>query len=164
MYGTFDMKNRKLNITAAVLLIILIHNIAVKAQDDIIRDSKGVVIPKKMLTTISIDFKDTPIREAISVISEKGKLRFNYNEKIIPEETKITANLHNVYSLIALRNVLKNTGIDFVMSKNGQIVLIKIDNKDHEKKIRENVIDASIKEKYYAVNVVVENTCLRIEI
>ena len=154
----FNMKNRKLNITAAILLVILFNNITLNAQDEIIRDSKGTVIPKNLLSKISIDFKNTPLSRAISIISEKGNLRLNYSEKIFPEEKKITLKLNNVYGLTALRKVLENTGIDFVLTKNDQIVLVKIENKENDDKIKKNVIDTSVEDKICCVNLKCENT------
>ncbi|MFC1724160.1 TonB-dependent receptor domain-containing protein [candidate division KSB1 bacterium] len=154
------MKKKKLIITVTALLFVLMYNISVKAQDDIIRDSKGTTIPKTLMIKISINLKDTPLLEVISIISKKGKLRLNYNENIIPEDKKVSINLQNVYGLIALRKALENTGIDFVLSKNGQIVLIKPDNKQHKGKIKGRVINAATKEPLIGVNVVVENTNL----
>ena len=96
-----------------------------KAQDTLITDSRGIPVPEALYKRISIDLNQVSLRDAFSQIAEKGRFYLNYSETVIPTDAKISIHLENERAIDVLKAVLKQTDLDFVVSKGGQIVLVK---------------------------------------
>ena len=95
------------------------------AQDTLITDSQGRPVPEALYERISIDLEQVPLRDALTAISEKGKFHFNYSETIIPPDKNISIHMRDERVVNVLKAILKQTDLDFVVSKGEQIVLVK---------------------------------------
>jgi hypothetical protein len=88
-------------------------------------DSRGEPVPDFLLKKISINLEETPLLEALTEISKKGKFYLNFREGIIPANKKISIHLENTPIAIVLHKVLQDTEIGFIVTKGGQIVLVE---------------------------------------
>ncbi len=107
------------------LILILVSNVLVNAQDIPNKDSDENLVPKTLLTRISINLKEAKLLDAIQEIADKGNFHLNYRESIIPDYQKVSINLKNVPAIEALAKVLQQTKITFTITKSGQVVLIE---------------------------------------
>lgn len=113
--------------TGLKLLILLIISAGVlTAQDSTFTDANGKQIPKEFLKRITLEFKDVSFTDALHKIAAAGEFFINFNENIIPSSRKISINIKNKPSIIALIEILRGTSIDFVITKSNQLVLLKI--------------------------------------
>jgi hypothetical protein len=119
------MKTKHQIVFIIVFILVFVSCPALHAQGTLITDSKGRTVPRALLNNISIDLEEAPLLEALSEIAEKGGFHLNYNESIIPADRKVSIHMKNVPALSALKKVLEQTGIDFVVSSGGQIVLVR---------------------------------------
>jgi hypothetical protein len=119
------MKTKHQIVFIVVFILVFVSCPALHAQGTLITDSKGRTVPRALLNNISIDLEEAPLLEALSEIAEKGGFHLNYNESIIPADRKVSIHMKNVPALSALKKVLEQTGIDFVVSSGGQIVLVR---------------------------------------
>jgi len=120
------VKRRIVPITFLITFLSLLH---LSAQDPQITDSRGTPVPEILLKTISFELQDASIREALIIYSEQTKFYLNYNESIIPSGRQISISLKNVPAIAVLQKILEGTGIDFIISKSGQIVLVRSKDK-----------------------------------
>jgi hypothetical protein len=95
------------------------------AQDTLITDSQDTPVPEVLYERISIDLEQVPLRNALSTICEKGKFHLNYSETLIPPDKKISIHMIDERVVDVLKAILKQTDLDFAVSKGGQIVLVK---------------------------------------
>lgn len=135
------MKKLKLSL----LLMFLFLAGSVFAQKDSFKpDSSqiaGQKIPSRLMTKISVDFKDVTFENALNVISDKINLRFNYNRDRIPVDQKITLSMQNVPALDILDDLLQKTKTEFKITKEGQIIILPIETKYRKGSIDGKVID-----------------------
>lgn len=118
------MKPKNQIVLAALFILIFVSCPELHAQEIVFKDSKGKTVPGALLNKISIDLKEAPLLEALSEIAQKGGFHLNYNESIIPAHQKVSLHLKNVPAVAALKKALEHSGIDFAVSKGGQIVLV----------------------------------------
>jgi len=95
------------------------------AQDTLITDSQGTPVPETLYERISLDLEQVPLPDALTAICEKGKFHLNYSETIIPTDKNISIHMRDERVVNVLNAILKQTDLDFVVSKGGQIVLVK---------------------------------------
>lgn len=116
-----------LNHIILILFIFLgvFRGVTLYAQDTLITDSKGTPVPEALYKRISIDLERIPLRDALSEITEKGKFHLNYSESIIPLDKKISIHMKDELVADVLKAILKQTDLDFIVSKGGQVVLVK---------------------------------------
>ncbi|MFC1493347.1 carboxypeptidase-like regulatory domain-containing protein, partial [candidate division KSB1 bacterium] len=81
-------------------------------------------------TRITIEFKDTPLPDAVSMIEDKVSIHFNYLIRNIPEETKITRKFDNIPAEEVLKNILSPEKIELNITNEGQVMLVKAAEKD----------------------------------
>ena len=80
-------------------------------------------------TSISLELQNVPFGRALRTIAEKASIRLNYNESVIPINRKVTVSQKKRPAIEALRNVLKQTGTAYVISGNGQIMIVPAKSK-----------------------------------
>ena len=119
-------KGTRVKIKSSILTLVFFMCLLLQAQDTICTDARGNPVPEKMLKKISIDLEEVPLRKALSILSEKWQLNLNFTENIIPDDHKITVKLKNTPIVTVLLEILKETDIDFVISRGEQIVLLKL--------------------------------------
>ncbi len=76
-------------------------------------------------TKISIEFKDTPLPEAVTMIEDKIAIHFNYLISTIPEDIKITKKFENIPTEEVLTSIFNPVEIELSITKEGQILLVK---------------------------------------
>ena len=150
------MKVRNTKYPMYVLAIILLICQSIPAFS--LTDSNGNKVPSSLLTPISVEFKNIPLKEAISIISEKGDFHLNYNEKIIPSDRKIFLKMDKVPAYEVLMNVLEGTGTGLTITSGGQIIIVPSANGKGE--IKGKVIDKESRESLAGVNVIIPGTQL----
>jgi outer membrane cobalamin receptor len=84
----------------------------------------GFSFSQDLSRKITIKFKNSPIVDVLSEISEQGQIYFSYNPQIIPPEIKITLKATNAPIYEVLKKVLTQNGIDYLVIEN-QVVLRK---------------------------------------
>ena len=151
------MRSPILNRLRFTLIFLLAFNLSIYAQDSLLTDSNGKRLPQVLINNISIEINNVGLKKALQEIANKGNIRLNYAEEIIPEENGISANIGNKPVIIALREILKGTSINIVITKNDQIVLVKsepgIENNNEEKfTISGFVVDAETGEALIGTN------------
>ena len=109
---------------ACSFLTAIVFSSLLYAQEKL-SDSRGEPVPDFLLKKISIDLEETPLPQALTEISKKGKFYLNFREGIIPTDKKVSIHLENIPTAIVLHRVLQDTDIGFIVSKGGQIVLVE---------------------------------------
>jgi hypothetical protein len=102
-----------------------IASLPLSAQDTLITDSKGTAIPQSWLIKISMEIKNKSLPEALSYFLEETQLYLNYNDTIIPIDRRISLKVKDIPAISALLQILEDTNIEILVSKSGQIVLVK---------------------------------------
>ncbi|MFC2084078.1 carboxypeptidase-like regulatory domain-containing protein [Bacteroidota bacterium] len=138
------MKNNKRHIVTIFSFLVLITLGNLNAQDSTYTDSRGNQLPEPLLQPMSLEFQDTPLVEALLKFSEAGSLYLNYTENILPPEWKVTLNLNNKPAIIILKEILRGTYIDVVISKSDQIVLIKLSSAEYNQSINNYTVSGYI--------------------
>jgi hypothetical protein len=106
-----------------ILLITLVLNRSLAAQGDVITDSNGKPVPKFLLKEISFKCENVHLPEALQAFVEKTRFYLNYHERIIPPDYTVSLDLQKVPAILVLKEILGNTGIEFIVSSGGQVVL-----------------------------------------
>src|SRR5436309_3202990 len=74
---------------------------------------------------ISLDLRDLPLGEALSVIARRAGLRLTYSAAVVPLDTPVTLSASNLTVGAVLSAVLYDTGVDVLLTAHGQAVLVK---------------------------------------
>ena len=88
----------------------------------------GQKVPKSLLTKISINLNQVSFEKALETISEKGNFKLNYNRNRIPVEKTVSVNMENVYAMEALLHILKKTGTQLNITKEGNLAIVPLKN------------------------------------
>ncbi|UCH61923.1 MAG: TonB-dependent receptor [Fidelibacterota bacterium] len=80
-------------------------------------------VPASLMATITIDFDDTPLDQALHMLAMKGDLKLSYNRDQLPLDKRISLQLESVSAMEALLRVAELTGTEVVMT-NGQHLAI----------------------------------------
>ena len=62
-------------------LLIFASYVSLPAQSAARSGQNRDVIPEALLNRISVNLNNVPLRKALTIIAEKGKLKLNYNER-----------------------------------------------------------------------------------
>jgi len=119
------MKKSKQILFLVILFILSVLHAELNAQDTLITDSRGTPVPKALINLISIELEDVPIMQALSEVADKGGFHLNYNENILPAGKRVTIHLKDVLVVDVLKKILEDVDVGFLVSKGGQIVLVK---------------------------------------
>ncbi|TMA83623.1 MAG: SusC/RagA family TonB-linked outer membrane protein, partial [Deltaproteobacteria bacterium] len=86
------------------------------------RDASNAAVFRK---TISVDLKDVPLGEALSTIAQQAGLRLTYSAAVVPLDARVTFSASNLTVGAVLSAVLYDTGVDVLLTSNGQAALVK---------------------------------------
>jgi hypothetical protein len=81
-------------------------------------------IPKTLLKIISIDLDKIPLERALSIVTEKGKFKLNYNRRDIPINKKIYLKMDNATIIKVLEKILRDTDAELVVTKGGSFAIV----------------------------------------
>jgi hypothetical protein len=143
-------------IIVLITFLFLINNVI--AQNNYPSDSTDISMPKCLQKNISINYDGIPLKNVLIEFVERTKCYLNYNENIIPKSHKVFVKLHDVSAAIALQNILYNSGINFVITHGGQIVLVKNKVAPQKYTISGFISDVESGEALVGTNVYMENT------
>lgn len=120
------MKSLYINtLNILMLLLFLLTAMPVNAQDSTEAITDDSRLPPSLLEKISLKLDSVPFREALNRLANIAGLHLNYSENIIPQDIKVTLDAVNKPAVVILGQILKNTPVDFVITKGNQIVLVK---------------------------------------
>jgi len=85
-------------------------------------DASQAMVLKRRL---SVDFAGTRLAEALAEISRQAGVELIYSREVVPVEASVTLQAGNITLGAALTAVLFDTGLDVVLSANGQMALVK---------------------------------------
>jgi hypothetical protein len=157
LFSSFTEGIRKgiISLSFSIAILLFLH---LSAQDTHITDARGTPVPEFLLKKISIEVQDSSIREALIIYSERTKFYLNYNENIIPTDRHISISVKDVPVITVLQKILERTGIDFIISKSGQIVLVRSKTKivDPNYTVSGFVSDAESGEALIGTNIYIE--------
>jgi hypothetical protein len=144
-------------ITFGLMITILIFTF-LPAQDTLITDFEGKQVPDFLLKNISVDFENILLDDALTNYAIETKFYLNYNENIIPPNHLISVKLNDVPAIIVLQKLLEGTGINFMLSKSGQIVLVGSQKRTRSKNctISGFISDAETGEALIGTNIYIE--------
>jgi len=115
-------------------------------------------IPKEFQKIISIEMENVTFEQVLIVISEKAKIKLNYNRDRIPLGKIISVKMINKTVEDVLNYVLDLTGTEFRIISGEQILITPADNDRSIKgKIRGKVIDKETQRPLIGANILVEN-------
>jgi len=86
-------------------------------------------IPTRLLHVISVDMVKVPFEKALSIIAQKGKFKLNYNRSRLPVQKKITLKMANTPAIQVLQKILKKTGTQLKINREGYLLVIPKINK-----------------------------------
>ena len=87
-------------------------------------DFRGKLVPKSLLSKISIHLDNAPFEVALATISEMSNIKLNYSRENLPLETEVSLHEENIYAMEALLTVLKNTGTILKITQEGQLAIV----------------------------------------
>lgn len=175
------MKAKKLNLIMlkAIIVLLLVNTGAVmsaeaqteenQAGSDLFASGGEVMsqLPEQTQNllgqSIRVDFLDTPVREALYEIVDKGGLHLSYKESAIETEKIVTLREEEISVYDALWKVLEGTGRRIAISPNRRLVLVEEQNAEEvtveqEITVQGTVTDAETSEPLFGVNVIVEDS------
>src|SRR2546426_999277 len=74
---------------------------------------------------ISLDLKDVPLGEALSVIAQQAGLRLTYSAAVVPLDEPVTLSASNLTVGAVLSAVLYDTEVDVLLTAHGQAALVQ---------------------------------------
>src|SRR5437667_3867793 len=86
------------------------------------RDARNAAVFRQR---ISLDLRDVPLGEALSVIARRAGLRLTYSAAVVPLDTPVTLSASNLTVGAVLSAVLYDTGVDVLLTSRGQAALVK---------------------------------------
>lgn len=92
---------------------------------------------------VSLDFKDTELRKALSVLQQKAKVRFLYSEELLPAHTDVTLQVKDAEVLDVLGKILKNTGLQYKLINNRLVVITTEGTETKDVRIHGQVTDSA---------------------
>ncbi len=115
-----------IRIITVSLFFILIASITLSAQTDSTRSIHTDDLPESLSNMISINLDNVQFEKALNVISEKGKIEFNYSRNFLPMGQIVSLKMKNVPVAEALMKVLNDTKTGLILTDEGFIVLVPV--------------------------------------
>ncbi len=72
---------------------------------------------------VCLDFKNTQLKQALSALEEKGKVRFLYSEEFLPSQKEVSLQVKNVSVVEVLEKILYDTGLTYKVVNNDLLVI-----------------------------------------
>src|SRR6266513_1523209 len=85
-------------------------------------DASNAAVFRKL---ISLELNDVSLAEALSAIAERAGLRLTYSAAVVPLDTRVTFSASNLTVGAVLSAVLYDTGVDVLLTSNGQAALVR---------------------------------------
>src|SRR5207245_5439955 len=85
-------------------------------------DASNAAVFRKV---ISVDLRDVPLAQALSIIAQRAGLRLTYSAAVVPLDTRVTFSASNLTVGAVLSAVLYDAGVDVLLTSNGQAALVK---------------------------------------
>lgn len=142
-----------------MIAVRLSHAPGTHAQDTLITDNRGNPVPLGLLNRISLQMDEIPFHEAIEEVTAQTGVPINYSERLIPADQKVTLHIEDVTAVEALQKILSQAQITFIVSKGGQVVLVKTESKQDRVQrhtISGHLRDAGSGEALIGTNIYVE--------
>lgn len=125
---------------------------------------RSEAIAEELKQVIELDLITASLEQALKEIARKTNIKLMYSESLLPTEKKVTLQKADITLYSALWEVLDGTGIRFALSKNRQLVLLKMQVPEPIELIQETVTgvvtDAQSGATLPAVNVSVKGTAI----
>lgn len=113
---------------------------------------------------IELDMQNATLEEALEAIADQADLKLMYRKAILPADKKVTYLNKAMTVYDALWEVLDGTGIQFAISQNKQLVLLRMpgvqasEDIEVQETIRGHVVDAQTGQSIPGVNILVQGT------
>ena len=140
------------------LFFVLIAIITLPAQKDSTRIIHTDNLPESLSNIISINLDKVKFEKALNVISEKGKIKFNYSSNFLPMDQLVSLKMKNVPVLEALMKVSNDTKTGLILTDDGLIVLVPVSGSFSS--IMGNVTDEETGTPLESVNILIRGTHL----
>jgi len=111
-----------------LVIIALSFRPMVHAQKLPLVDSRNVPVPPSLMDTISVEFRKTPIREALQTVARMGNFNLNYNEDIFDKNDLVTYSAQHQASFLVLKSILEGSKVSIIVLKRNQVVLVRQKN------------------------------------
>lgn len=107
-----------------ITIILVISSIGIAKNETYIKDSENFE-PICFKKSVTINYNNSPLPKVLIDFVKKTKCYLNYNENIIPADHSVSLELSNVSAKKALKFILTGTGLKYIVSESGQIILVK---------------------------------------
>jgi len=132
-----------------VWIILLLSAFCSYAQEHLRLDEndfRGKLVPKSLLSKISIHLDNAPFEVALATISEMSNIKLNYSRENLPLETEVSLHEENIYAMEALLTVLKNTGTILKITQEGQLAIVPQESKPGTAVNVKGIISGTVKD------------------
>ena len=85
-------------------------------------DASNAAVFRKV---ISVDLRDVPLAEALSIIAQRAGLRLTYSAAVVPLDAHVTFSASQLTVGAVLSAVLYDAGVDVLLTSHGQAALVK---------------------------------------
>ena len=111
---------------------------------------------------ISVDLRDVPLAQALSVIAQRAGLRLTYSAAVVPLDARVTFSASQLTVGAVLSAVLYDAGVDVLLTSHGQAALVKRGQGDELQvgAITGRITDSATAQGIVAATVAVEGTAL----
>ena len=122
-------------------------------------DASNAAVFRKV---ISVDLRDVPLAQALSVIAQRAELRLTYSAAVVPLDARVTFSASQLTVGAVLSAVLYDAGVDVLLTSHGQAALVKRGTGDELQvgAITGRVTDSVSGQGIVAATVAVEGTAL----
>src|SRR6266567_8170151 len=74
---------------------------------------------------ISVDLNDVTLEQALNTVSRQAGLKLMYSKAVVPLESRVHLQASNITVAGALIELLLDAGVDVLLARDGQLVLVK---------------------------------------
>src|ERR1043166_6295242 len=122
-------------------------------------DASNAAVFRKV---ISVDLRDVPLAQALSVIAQLAGLRLTYSAAVVPLDARVTFSASQLTVCAVLSAVLYDAGVDVLLTSHGQAALVKRGTGDELQvgAITGRITDSASAQGIVAATVAVEGTAL----
>src|ERR1044072_3722026 len=85
-------------------------------------DASNAAVFRKV---ISVDLRDVPLAQALSVIAQRAGLRLTYSAAVVPLDARVTFSASQLTVGAVLSAVLYDAGVDVLLTSHGQAALVR---------------------------------------
>src|SRR5205823_11916074 len=74
---------------------------------------------------ISVDLNDVTLEQALNTVSRHAGLKLMYSKAVVPLDNRVRLQASNITVAAALIELLLDAGVDVLLARDGQLVLVK---------------------------------------